>query len=72
MAREKTYLYGEEILGIGGKKNKERNYNKLGSILCHRFDLAKHLVYEAFQEQVSGCKSCILLSNINVPPHEIS
>lgn len=69
---EKIYLYGEEILGIGGKKNKERNYNQLARILCHRLDLAKHFVYPSFQEQASGCESCLLPTLLQLAPQEIT
>ncbi len=69
---EKMYLYGEEILGISGKENKERNYNQLARILCHRNDLAAHLVYPAFQEQASGCESCLLPTLLKVAPYEIT
>lgn len=72
MAWEKIYLYGEEILGIAGKENKERNYNQLARILCHRVDLAEHLVYPAFQEQASGCESCLLPTLLKVAPQEIT
>ncbi|MCA9451620.1 MAG: DnaJ domain-containing protein, partial [Nitrospira sp.] len=69
---EKIYLYGEEILGIGGKANKERNYNQLARILCHRLDLAKHFVYPSFQEQASGCESCLLPTLLQLAPQEIT
>ena len=69
---EKIYLYGEDILGIPGKENKERNYNQLARILCHRIDLAKYLVYPAFQEQASGCESCLLPTLLKVAPQEIT
>ncbi len=69
---EKIYLYGEEILGVAGKANKERNYNQLARILCHRLDLAKHFVYPAFQEQASGCESCLLPTLLKVAPQEIT
>jgi hypothetical protein len=69
---EKIYLYGEEILGIGGKANKERNYNQLARILCHRLDLAKYLVYPSFQEQASGCESCLLPTLLQLAPQEIT
>jgi hypothetical protein len=69
---EKIYLYGEEILGIGGKENKERNYNQLARILCHRIDLAKYFVYPAFQEQASGCESCLLPTLLKLAPQEIT
>ena len=38
---EKVYLYGEDIIGVSGKENKERNYNQLARVLSHRLDLAK-------------------------------
>jgi len=57
---EKVYLYGEEIIGVAGKVNKERNYDQLARVLCHRLDLAKFFVYPAFQEQISGCESGLL------------
>ena len=60
MTWDKIYLYAEDILGIGKKEDKERNYNQLARILCHRLDLARHFVYPAFQEQASGCESCLL------------
>ena len=69
---EKIYLYGEEILGIGGKENKERNYNQLARIVCHRLDLAKYLVYPAFQEQASGCESCLLPTLLKLASQEIT
>jgi hypothetical protein len=69
---EKIYLYGEEILCITGKENKERNYNQLARILCHRLDLGKYLVYPAFQEQASGCESCLLPTLLKLAPQEIT
>ena len=65
---EKVYLYGEEIIGVGGKENKERNYNQLARVLCHRPDLAKYFVYPAFQEQVSGCESGLLRTLLSLSP----
>ena len=65
---EKIYLYGEDIIGVGGKEHKERNYNQLGRVLCHRLDLAKHFVYPAFQEQVSGCESGLLRTLLALAP----
>ena len=44
---EKVYLYGEDIIGVVGKVNKERNYNQLSRVLWHRLDLAKYFVYPA-------------------------
>ena len=69
---EKIYLYGEDILGVAGKGNKERNYNQLARILCHRLDLAKHVVYPAFQEQASGCESGLLPTLLKLAPQEIT
>lgn len=69
---EKIYLYGEEIRALSGKDNKERNYNQLARILCHRPDLAQHLVYPAFQEQASGCESDLLPTLLKVAPQEIT
>lgn len=65
---EKVYLYGEEIIGVGGKENKERNYNQLARVLCHRLDLAKYFVYPAFQEQASGCESGLLRTLLDATP----
>jgi len=69
---EKIHLYGEDIRGVGGKENKERNYNQLARILCHRVDLARHFVYPAFQEQASGCESCLLSTLLRVAPDVIT
>lgn len=69
---DKIYLYGEDILGVAGKENKERNYNQLARILCHRLDLARHFVYPAFQEQASGCESCLLPTLLKVAPETIT
>ena len=69
---EKIHLYGEDIRGIGGKENKERNYNQLARILCHRTDLAKYFVYPAFQEQVSDCESSLLPTLLRVAPNVIT
>lgn len=65
---EKVYLYGEEIIGVGGKVNKERNYDQLARVLCHRLDLAKNFVYPSFQEQASGCESGLLRTLLTVAP----
>ena len=65
---EKVYLYGEEIIGVAGKENKERNYDQLARVLCHRLDLAKYFVYPAFQEQISGCESGLLRMLLAVAP----
>ena len=65
---EKVYLYGEDIIGISGKENKERNYNQLARVLCHRLDLAKYFVYPAFQEQASGCESGLLRTLLELAP----
>ena len=65
---EKVYLYGEDIIGVGGKENKEKNYNQLARVLCHRLDLAKYFVYPAFQEQVSGCESGLLRTLLALAP----
>lgn len=65
---EKVYLYGEEIIGVVGKENKERNYNQLARVLCHRLDLAQYFVYPAFQEQASGCESGLLRTLLEVAP----
>ena len=65
---EKVYLYGEDIIGVGGKENKEKNYNQLARVLCHRLELAKHFVYPAFQEQVSGCESGLLRTLLALAP----
>ncbi len=69
---EKVYLYGGDILGVAGKEHKERNYNQLARILCHRIDLAKHFVYPSFQEQASGCESDLLPTLLHVAPQEIT
>ena len=69
---EQIYLYGEDIRGVSGKANKERNYNQLARILWHRIDLAPHCVYPAFQEQASGCESCLLPTLLQVAPQEIT
>jgi hypothetical protein len=69
---EKVHLYGEDICGVRGKKNKERNYNQLARILCHRLDLAKYFVYSAYQEQASGCESSLLSTLLKVAPQEIT
>ena len=69
---EKVYLYGEEIIGVGGKENKERNYNQLARVLCHRLDLAKYFVYPAFQEQASGCESNLLKTLLSLAPDVIT
>ena len=69
---EKVYLYGEEIIGVGGKENKERNYDQLARVLCHRLDLAKYFVYPAFQEQASGCESSLLRTLLAVAPEVIT
>ncbi len=69
---EKVYLYGEDIIGISGKENKERNYNQLARVLCHRLDLAKHFVYPAFQEQASGCESGLLRTLLELAPEVIT
>lgn len=69
---EKVYLYGEDIIGVGGKENKERNYNQLARVLCHRPDLARYFVYPAFQEQASGCESGLLRTLLEVAPEIIT
>jgi len=69
---EKVYLYGEEIIGVKGKEHKERNYNQLARVLCHRQDLAKYFVYPSFQEQVSGCESSLLRTVLNLVPEIIT
>jgi hypothetical protein len=69
---EKIYLYGEDIIGISGKENKERNYNQLARVLCHRQDLATYVVYPAFQEQASGCESSLLPTLLKVAPEVIT
>lgn len=69
---EKVYLYGEEIIGVGGMENKERNYNQLARVLCHRLDLAKYFVYPAFQEQASGCESGLLRTLLTLAPEVIT
>ena len=69
---DKIYLYGEDIIGVSGKENKERNYNQLARILYHRLDLARHFVYPAFQEQASGCESCLLPTLLKVAPETIT
>ena len=69
---EKVHLYGEDIRGVSGKDNQERNYNQLARILCHRLDLAKNFVYSAYQEQASGCESCLLPTLLKVAPQEIT
>jgi len=65
---EKVYLYGEEIIGVVGKENKERNYDQFTRVLCHRPDLAKYFVYPAFQEQISGCESGLLRMLLAIAP----
>ena len=69
---EKVHLYGEDIRGVSGKDNQERNYNQLARILCHRLDLAKYLVYPAYQEQTSGCESCLLPTLLRLAPETIT
>ena len=69
---EKVHLYGEDICGVTGKKHKERNYDQLARILCHRLDLAKYFVYPAYQEQAFGCESCLLPTLLRVAPEEIT
>ena len=69
---EKVYLYGEEIIGVGGKENKERNYNQMARVLYHRPDLAKYFVYPAFQEQASGCESSLLRTVLRLTPEIIT
>ncbi len=69
---EKVYLYGEDIIGISGKENKERNYNQLARVLSHRLDLAKHFVYPAFQEQAFGCESGLLRTLLELAPKVIT
>jgi hypothetical protein len=69
---EKVHLYGEDICGVSGKTHKERNYNQLARILCHRLDLAKYFVYPAYQEQASGCESSLLPTLLRVAPQEIT
>jgi len=65
---EKVYLYGEEIIGVNEKEEKERNYNQLARVLCHRSDLGKYFVFPAFQEQVSGCESNLLRTLLEFTP----
>ena len=69
---EKVYLYGEDIIGVVGKENKEKNYNQLARVLCHRLDLAKYFVFPSFQEQVSGCESGLLRTLLEVVPEIIT
>ena len=69
---EKIHLYAEDICSVSGKEHKERNYNQLARILCHRLDLAKYFVYAAYQEQASGCESCLLPTLLRVAPEEIT
>ena len=69
---EKIHLYGEDICGVSGKEHKERNYDQLARILCHRLDLAKYFVYAAYQEQASGCESCLLPTLLRLAPEEIT
>jgi len=69
---EKVYLYGEEIIGVNGKEGKERNYNQLARLLCHRPDLAKHFVFPSFQEQASGCESNLLRTLLEIAPEVIT
>jgi len=69
---EKIHLYGGDICGVSGKEHKERNYNQLALILCHRLDLAKYFVYSAYQEQASGCESCLLPTLLRVAPETIT
>jgi hypothetical protein len=69
---EKIHLYGEDILGVAGKEHKERNYNQLARLLCHRLDLAGYFVYPSFQEQASGCESVLLLTLLRMAPQEIT
>ncbi len=69
---EKVHLYGEDICAVSGKEHKERNYNQLARILCHRLDLAKYFVYPSYQEQASGCESSLLPTLLRVAPEEIT
>ena len=69
---EKIHLYGGDICGVSGKEHKERNYNQLARILCHRLDLAKYFVYPAYQEQASGCESSLLPTLLRLAPHEFT
>lgn len=69
---DRVYLYGEDIRTVDGKANQERNYNQLARLLCHRLDLAEHMVYPAFQEQVSGCESSLLPTLLRLAPHVIT
>ena len=69
---EKVYLYGEDIIGVSRKENKERNYNQLARVLCHRRDLARYFVFPAFQEQASGCESGLLRTLLEVEPEVIT
>jgi hypothetical protein len=69
---EKVHLYGEDICGVSGKEHKERNYDQLARILCHRLDLAKYFVYASYQEQASGCESCLLPTLLRVAPNVIT
>ena len=69
---EKIHLYAGDIGSVSGKEHKERNYNQLARILCHRLDLAKYFVYAAYQEQASGCESCLLPTLLRVAPQEIT
>ena len=69
---EKVHLYGEDIIGVAGKKNKERNYNQFSRVLYHRPDLANYFVYPAFQEQISGCESGLLRTLLDIAPETIN
>ena len=69
---EKIHLYGEDICGVSEKHHKERNYNQLARILCHRIDLAHYFVYPSFQEQASGCESCLLPTLLRMAPEVIT
>ncbi len=69
---EKVHLYGEDICAVSGKTNKERNYDQLARILCHRLDLSKYFIYAAYQEQASGCESCLLPTLLRLAPYEIT
>jgi hypothetical protein len=59
MTWEKIYLFWRRN-PWDCQEGKQRSYNQLARILCHRIDLAKYVVYPAFQEQACGCESCLL------------
>ena len=71
MTWEKIYLFWRRN-PWDCQEGKQRNYNQLARILCHRIDLAKYVVYPAFQEQACGCESCLLPTLLKLAPQEIT